>query len=85
MGKKRNKIVSTLKTLVQEIDERPPWLQKLERAKTFEEIHESVKDFKLILESNIGNRDEDIEDVPDNVTGSAPDSDNDTAPSEQTL
>lgn len=60
MGKKKNKIASTLKTIVSAIKDKPSWDIDFDKIKTFEELHEAVDKFKLILESNVGNRDEDV-------------------------
>lgn len=59
MGKK-NKIASNLKTIAAAIKEKPAWDIDWDRVKTFDDISEAKNKFKLILESNIGNRDEDV-------------------------
>jgi len=75
MAKRKNKIVDRLRAAINEAEIKPTWLSKIERARSFEEISEGIKDFKLVLESNLGNREEDI--VENETSGDIPDTDDD--------
>ena len=56
MGKKKGKIAASLKSIVAAIKEKPAWEIDFDKVKTFEGLHEAVDKFKLILESNVGNK-----------------------------